>query len=47
MAFLAYYLHWPRAELLALPHWERHEWCRRVTGINKELTGAPDNIFEV
>ncbi|MDR1669896.1 MAG: hypothetical protein LBR76_08055 [Oscillospiraceae bacterium] len=47
MAFLAYYLHWPRSEVMALAHGERQEWCARVSGINKELSGSPDNIFEV
>ncbi|MDR1735343.1 MAG: hypothetical protein LBR85_00535 [Oscillospiraceae bacterium] len=46
MAFLAYYLHWPREELMTLAHGERHEWCARVSAINKEQSGAPDNLFE-
>ncbi len=47
MAFLAYYFHWPRSEVMNLAHGERQEWCARVSGINKELTGSPDNLFEV
>lgn len=47
MAFLAYYFHWSRENVMTLPHYERQEWCRRVSGINKELSGAPDNVFEV
>jgi hypothetical protein len=46
-SFLAYYLHWPHDDLLNMPHWERQEWCRRVTAINRELSDAPNNIFEV
>lgn len=47
VTFLAYYLHWSKDELMALPHWERQEWCRRVTAVNKQLSDAPENIFEV
>jgi hypothetical protein len=47
MAFLAYYLHWQREDLMMLPHYERQEWCSRVSAINRDLSGAPDNIFEV
>lgn len=46
MAFLAYYLHWSQDSLLSLPHDARREWCRRVSVINRDLSGAPDNVFE-
>ena len=29
MAFVGYYLHWPRHELLALEHGERRQWVAR------------------
>jgi hypothetical protein len=47
MAFLAYYLHWPRNDLLTLDHRERQQWCNQVSALNKEVAGSPDNIFEV
>jgi hypothetical protein len=37
VAFLAYHLHWPYAELLALEHRDRHRWCNEVSDINKKL----------
>ena len=41
MAFLAYYLHGPRAEIMKLPNWERRRWCREVSEVNQKLNG-PD-----
>ena len=38
MAFIAYYLHWPAHELLALEHGERRRWVAEVSQINDELT---------
>jgi hypothetical protein len=40
LAFLAYYLHWPAEELLALEHGERRRWVAEVSRINDELTRA-------
>ena len=37
VAFLAYHLHWPYAELLELEHRDRHRWCNEVSGINRKL----------
>nr|DAN03010.1 MAG TPA: hypothetical protein [Bacteriophage sp.] len=39
MAFLGYYLHWPREELMNLDHRERRRWCAEVSGINQNLSG--------
>ncbi len=39
MAFLAYYLHWDRDELMRLSHQERRRWCREVSDINRKLNG--------
>ena len=45
MAFLAYYLSWSRAELMALDHKERRSWCDEVSDINKSLADdAPGEI---
>ena len=41
MTFLAYYLHWPREEIMKLPHWERRRWCHEVSEVNQKLNG-PD-----
>jgi len=40
MAFLAYYLHWPLAELMDLPHRERRSWVGEVSAINTALNAA-------
>ena len=49
MAFLGYYLHWSRRELLQLPHMERIRWCKEVSEINQRLNGEErkKNIFDV
>ena len=47
MAFLAYYLHWDHEELMQLEHKERRRWCGEVSKINKKISGAPKNIFDV
>jgi hypothetical protein len=40
MAFLAYHLHGPLAELMDLPHRERRTWVREVSAINTTLNAA-------
>lgn len=47
-AFLGYYLHWSREEVLGLSHLERLRWCREVSSINARLNDEhePENIFE-
>jgi len=47
MAFLAYYLHWSHEEILALDHAERRRWCEEVSRIHRELSDAPENVFDV
>lgn len=37
VAFLAYHLHWPYAEVLEMEHRDRHRWCNEVSAINKKL----------
>ena len=37
LAFLAYHLHWPYAELLEMEHRDRHRWCGEVSNINNLL----------
>lgn len=38
MAFLSYYLHWSRNEVMGLCHMERRRWCKEVSAINKKLS---------
>lgn len=42
MAFVAYYLHWPRDEVLGLEHRERRRWVEEISLINTELSDAPE-----
>ena len=37
VAFLAYYMHWPLEQLLALEHGERRQWAAEVSAINRRL----------
>jgi hypothetical protein len=46
MAFLGYYLHWSRSELMNLEHFERRRWCDEVSAINKKLSPEQKDIFE-
>ncbi|MEG0780357.1 MAG: DUF6760 family protein [Oscillospiraceae bacterium] len=47
-AFLGYYMHWSREEVLRLNHLERLRWCKEVSHINEKLNDEdkPENIFE-
>lgn len=46
IAFLAYYLHWPKDELMKLDHRERRRWCEEVSEINKKLSGDDKETYE-
>ncbi len=35
VAFLAYYLHWPLDDILALEHADRRDWVTRVSELNR------------
>ncbi len=37
VAYLAYHLHWPHDQLLALEHAERRLWVNEVVAINRRL----------
>lgn len=37
VAYLAYYLHWPRDEILRLEHAERRLWLDEVVNINRRI----------
>ncbi|MEG0779027.1 MAG: DUF6760 family protein [Oscillospiraceae bacterium] len=47
-AFLGYYMHWSREEVLHMNHLERLRWCKEVSQINSKLNDEdkPENIFE-
>jgi hypothetical protein len=48
IAFIAYYFHWPHAEIMNLEHRERRRWCEEISRINKKTGGdRKENIFEV
>jgi len=47
MAFLGYYLHWPKDELMRLDHFERRRWCEEISAINKKLSGEQKGTFEL
>lgn len=47
VAFVAYYLHWPHAEVMRLEHAERRRFCEEISHIHRELGGAPENPFDV
>ena len=40
VAFLAYYLHWPYEEIMALDHLERRRWVAEVSRINQQMNEA-------
>jgi hypothetical protein len=39
VAFLAYHLHWPHDELMALEHADRRRWVEEVSDINRRMNG--------
>lgn len=45
VAFVAYHFNWGRADVLAMPHWERRRWCEEISRIN-ERTNAGGNTDE-
>jgi hypothetical protein len=40
VAFVAYYLHWPYQQIMALDHRERQRWVGEVSRINQRLNEA-------
>jgi hypothetical protein len=37
VAYIAYHLHWPLEEILALEHADRRRWAEEVAAINRRL----------
>ena len=48
-AFIAYYVHWSREDVLNLPHRERLRWCREISEINRKVSHEPpkNDIFKI
>lgn len=42
LAYVAYYLHWPRDQVLALEHAERRRWVAEIAHINTQLSDVPE-----
>jgi hypothetical protein len=40
IAFIAYYLHWPREQIMSLDHRERQKWVAEVSKINQQLNDS-------
>ena len=40
VAFIAYYLHWPREEIMGLDHRDRRRWVSEVSKVNQRLNEA-------
>ena len=38
VAFVAYHFHWPMAEVLNLPHADRHRWVEEISRINRRIS---------
>ena len=37
VAFIAYHFHWARNEIMKLPHLERRNWVKEISGINETI----------
>lgn len=37
VAYIAYYLHWSRMDVLVMEHPERHRWIKEIADINRRL----------
>lgn len=37
VAFVAYYFHWSREEVMNLEHGERRRWCEEISKVNKQV----------
>ncbi|TAM54879.1 MAG: hypothetical protein EPN57_04505 [Paraburkholderia sp.] len=43
IAFIAYHLHWSRADILSMAHSERRRWCEEISKINDKINAAEDS----
>lgn len=46
-AFIGYYFHWDREEIMQMSHPERIRWCKEISKINSKLNDEPKNMFEI
>ncbi|WP_349292996.1 DUF6760 family protein [Angelakisella massiliensis] len=51
-AFLAYYTHWSREEILQMSHQDRIKWCGEISKINGKINAASGqeerkNVFSI
>lgn len=46
IAFIAYYFHWSRKEIIELSHLERIQWCNTISEFHKEGSTEPRNVFK-
>ncbi|WP_366938103.1 DUF6760 family protein [Sulfurovum sp.] len=47
VAFIAYYFHWSEKEILQLPHWERKEWCEKISNIHQKSDKKESNAISL
>ncbi len=40
VAYVAYHFHWPKSEIMEMPHLERHRWAKEISTINQEINDA-------
>ena len=40
VAYLAYYFHWPYAQIMNMDHRERRHWAREVARINERINAG-------
>ena len=40
VAYIAYYFHWPLADILEMEHGDRRRWAQKIADINRKLTEA-------
>lgn len=45
VAFIGYYFHWPKEEILSMPHLERIKYCGEISRINRMIKGEK-NLFQ-
>jgi hypothetical protein len=43
VGFIAYYLHWPRDQIMSLDHQERQKWVAEISKINRQLNESANS----
>lgn len=43
MAFISYYFHWGKEEVMELDHVSRRRWCEEISSINKSLNPSKES----